>query len=274
MKQKTNTTTAAEKTAANIDLATKILLDPAHLNDTALERILGSIMGNSVDYADLYFQNLRNESWLLEDGIIKEGGFSIDYGVGVRAVSGEKTGFAYSDEIVLPALEQAANAARSIASTGGHQTIQVWNRAQLPQVLYGMDDPLISLQDADKIALLKTLDAEARRLDPRITRVIVSLAGQHEIVLIMGTDGTFTADVRPLVRLNVSVVAEEKGRREQGSSGGGGRVPYSFFLEQDHAQIICRRSCAAGYFKFICCESTSRHYACCIRTGLARSLVA
>lgn len=224
-----------KKNIDTLELASRILLEPANLNDSALERILGNVMGNSVDYADLYFQSSHQESWVLEDGIIKEGGFSIDYGVGVRAVSGEKTGFAYSDEIIIPALEQAAGAARSIAVQGGNTGVQAWHRHVTPKSLYSSEDPLKSLSDTDKISLLKRLDLAARKQDPRITRVVVSLAGSHEIVLIVGSDGTFCADVRPLIRLNVSVIAEENGKREQGSSGGGGRLPYTLFLEQDYA---------------------------------------
>lgn len=244
-KMKTENMNTETNTATKINpmtLATQVLLEPAHLNDQALERILGDVMGRSIDYADLYFQNIRNESWVLEDGIIKEGGYSVDYGMGVRATSGEKTGFAYSDEIVLPALEQAAKAARSIGTSGSQQKIQIWHRNQLPQSLYIADDPLNSLQDIDKIALLKSLDKEARSIDPRVTRVVVTLTGQYEVVLIVASDGTFSADVRPLVRLNVSVVAEEHGRREQGSSGGGGRSNYSFFFQQDRAQGYAREA--------------------------------
>ncbi len=220
---------------SNLATATRILLEPANINEQSIEHILGEVLGNSVDYADLYFQNVSQESWVLEDGIIKEGGFGIDYGVGIRAVSGEKTGFAYSDEIMLPALEQAASAARSIARSGGNHHVQAWQRRDVPQ-LYTPENPLLSLKDADKIALLKTLDAKARKMDPRITRVVVSLAGVHEVILIAASDGTFNADVRPLVRLNVSVIAEENGRRESGSSGGGGRVPYTVFLSENRAE--------------------------------------
>lgn len=216
-----------------LDIATNNLLEPAGLSDQQLQQVLGSVLGHSVDYADLYFQSARHESWVLEDGIIKDGSYHIDYGVGVRAISGEKTGFAYSDDIILPALEQAAKAARTIAAHGGENKIQVWNRLPTPHTLYGAEDPLRSIPDIEKIALLRRLDIEARKIDPRVQQVIVSLAGVHEIILIVGSDGTFSADVRPLVRLNVSVIAEEKGRREQGSNGGGGRFNYNRFLEDD-----------------------------------------
>lgn len=210
------------KLTDNLEVARHILLEPAGLGDTELQRVLSNLLGHTVDQADLYFQSAQHESWTLEDGIIKEGGYSIDYGVGVRAISGEKTGFAYSDEIILPALEEAAFAARSIANQGGHHRIQAWHKQSLPTVLYQPDDPLKSISDADKINLLRRVDAEARKSDPRIKQVIVSMAGSYEIILVVGSDGTFSADIRPLVRLNVSVIAEENGRREQGSSGGGG----------------------------------------------------
>lgn len=217
----------------NLEIARHTLLEPAGLSEQSLQKVLGHVLGNAVDHADLYFQNARQESWVLEDGIIKEGNYNIDYGVGVRAMSGEKTGFAYSDDIILPALEQAAVAAKTIASTGGNNRIQAWHQVPAAHALYGMDDPLKSMPDAQKIALLRLLDAEARKTDPRVKQVVVSLAGVHEIILIVASDGTFAADVRPLVRLNISVIAEENGRREQGSQGGGGRFDYTRFLESD-----------------------------------------
>ena len=216
-----------------IEMASHLLLEPAGLSEHELQRVLGNVLGHAVDYADLYFQSSRQESWVLEDGIIKEGNYSIDYGVGVRAISGEKTGFAYSDDIILPALQQAATAARTIAVQGGKHKIQAWHRNDNPRQLYTVDDPLKSIQEVDKIALLRQLDAEARRLDPRIQQVIVSLAANHDIILIVASDGTFAADIRPLVRLNVTVIAEENGRRESASSGGGGRYNYSTFLDEN-----------------------------------------
>lgn len=224
-----------KKETDNLSIALQTLLEPAGLSDQKLQNILGNVMGHAVDHADLYFQNSRHESWVLEDGLVKEGGYSIDYGVGVRAVSGEKTGFAYSDDILLPALEDAANAARSIALQGGKNRIQVFSRRELPQLLYPTDNPLTSISETDKIALLKKLDQTARKKDPRVKQVITSLSGSYDIVLIVGTDGTFSADVRPLVRLNVTVIVEDKGRREQSSSGGGGRFDYRLFLDDNYA---------------------------------------
>jgi len=171
---------------------------------------------------------------VLEDGIVKEGSHSIEQGAGVRAVSGEKTGFAYSDEIVMPALLKAAQAARAIARSGNTAKLKAW-RASGDAGLYRQVDPLDSMSADDKVDLLKRIDAEARRQDPRVQQVIVSIAGVHEVILIAASDGTLAGDVRPLVRLNVSVIVEDKGRREQGSCGGGGRCGYEMFLENDRA---------------------------------------
>jgi len=222
-------------TENNLDIALHTLLEPAGLNDQILNKILGNVMGHSVDHADLYFQSSQHESWSLEDGLIKEGGYSIDYGVGVRANSGEKTGFAYSDDILIPALEEAANAARSIAIKGGTHPVQVWSRKQPLLHLYEPNNPLKSIPDADKIALLKKMDAAARKIDSRVKQVITSLSGSYEVILVAGSDGTYIADVRPLVRLNVSVIVEDKGRREHASNGGGGRHDYRIFLDESHA---------------------------------------
>ncbi|WP_252179014.1 metalloprotease TldD [Endozoicomonas sp. 4G] len=208
------------------------LLAPANIGDNELGRVLDSILGHSVDAADLYFQSTRHEVWALEDSIIKEGSFNVDRGVGVRAISGEKTGFAYSNEIILPALEQAAGAARSIARLGQEHQIQAWSRSQ-PLALYGTDNPLDSMTREDKVALLKTVDQEARKADPAVKQVNVSLAGAHEVVLVAASDGTLAADIRPLVRMSVSVIAEKDGRIERGSAGGGGRGDYLQFIHDD-----------------------------------------
>lgn len=219
---------------SNLDIAYQTLLEPNGINDSQLQTILGKVLGHRVDYADLYFQNSRHESFVLEDGLVKEGGYGIDYGVGVRAISGEKTGFAYSDDILLPALDNAATAARSIAlQGGGEQSLKKLHRNQIQNPLYPAENPLLSITDQDKIQLLRQLDTEARKMDPRVRQVIVSLAGNYDVVLIVASDGTFTADIRPLVRLNVSVIVEDKGRREQGTSGGGGRSDYRMFLQGD-----------------------------------------
>ena len=212
--------------------AREALLSPYGLGENDLQKVLDQLMGHSIDNADLYFQISRHESWMLEDGIVREGHHGIEQGVGVRALSGEKTGFAYSDEIILPALTEAADAARAIARSGRQGTVQAWQQ-QAGQRLYLPADPLNSLDADQKITLLRELDAEARRLDPRVKQVVVSLAGSHEVVLVAASDGTLAADVRPLVRMNVSVIAEQGDRREQGSAGGGGRIDYSYFQQQD-----------------------------------------
>lgn len=220
--------------STNLELACQSLLEPSGLTSGDLQNVLSSILGHSVDNADLYFQGSRSESWVLEDGIIKDASYNVEHGVGVRAVSGEKTGFAYSDDLVLPALQQAASAARTIAHSGGNNKVKAWNQNIIkPHSLYLPNDPLQSLSDPDKIALMHSINAEARRLDPRITQVIVTLGGGHNVVLIVGSDGTFSADIRPLVRLNVSVVAEHKGRRERASNGGGARLDYNMFLKDE-----------------------------------------
>lgn len=226
-----------------LKLAENILLNPAGITDTNLEKILGNIMGHQVDAADLYFQSARHESWVLEAGIIKEGGYGADNGVGVRALSGEKAGFAYSDDIIMPALEQAATAARTIATQGGKTGIQVWKKdLQDAHALYLPDDPLKSLPDEKKVELLKKVDAVARGADPRVKEVITSLSGSFQVVLVVGSDGTFVPDVRPLVRLNVSVIVEENGRREQASQGAGGRGSYQMFLEDSLAEDLAKEA--------------------------------
>jgi TldD protein len=216
-----------------LEVARQTLLLPGGINDQQIVTVLDQMLSHrSVDYADIYLQTTAHESWVLEDGIVKEGSFNIERGMGVRAVSGEKTGFAYSDDILLPALEEAAKAARSIARSGQEQHVQAY-KAVVPHQLYPAENPLNSLREQDKISLLQQLNVAARQQDPRIIQVVVNLAGLHEVVLVASSDGTLAADVRPLVRLNVSVIAEHQGRREQGSAGGGGRFDYSYFLNNE-----------------------------------------
>jgi TldD protein len=193
-------------------------------------------MGPSIDAADLYFQHSRSESWVLEEGIVKDGSHSIEQGVGVRAISGEKTGFSYSDEIVLPQLLEASRAARAIAQ-GGAGTGKPLSLAT-GRGLYPAIDPVESLPNEDKIALLREVDAYARSRDPRVTQVVVSLAATMDTILVAGSDGTLAADVRPLVRLNVQVIAEQNGRREQGHAGGGGRYGYRELIENGRAHAF------------------------------------
>ncbi len=205
-----------------IRIAENAILKPAELDENRLGMVLDSLMSRGTDYADLYFQLSREESWALEDGIVKEGAHSIEQGVGVRAISGEKTGFAYTDEVILPALIEASDAARAIARGGGRNGVRAWQRP-VSRRLYSPADPLDTVRDEEKVELLMRIDAATRRIDPRVKQVMASLAAVHEIVLIASSDGVFTADVRPLVRVNVSVIVEQGGRREQGYSGGGGR---------------------------------------------------
>ena len=222
-------------------IAQTALLEPVGLAANDLERVMQQLLGAGIDTADIYLQATRYESWGLEDGIVKEGSHSIDQGAGIRAVSGEKSGFAYSDDITLTALLEAAKSARAIARRGqeGRQPLPAPPR---PPALYLPVDPLQSLPEADKLALLRRLDAECRALDPRVEQVFVSLSGSHEVVLIMGQDGAIHGDVRPLVRLNVSVIVVDGGRREQGSCGGGGRTDYYYFLEGDRASAYAREA--------------------------------
>ena len=226
---------------SNLDIARQRLLAPAGIDENDLNKVFGSLLGHAVDSGDLYFQSTRYESWVLEDGIVKEGTHSIEQGAGVRAVSGDKTGFAYSDEIMMPALLQASGAARAIAKHGSEGKLQAWH-ARDQQLLYPALDPLERMSADDKVSLLKQLDAEARQQDARVKEVIVSLAGVHEVVMVAVSDGTLAADVRPLVRCNVTVIVEQEGRREQASSGGGGRSDYGFFLDEDRAKGYAREA--------------------------------
>ena len=221
------------------------LLEPAGLDDTHLNRALGSINRRDVDTADLYFQLIRQESWVLEDGRLKEGSFSVDQGVGVRAVCGDKTGFAYSDELKVPALEKAASAARAITRQGQSTSVEIKAAGDAAK-LYPPVDPISSISDDDKTALLARIDRETRALDPRVEQVIVSLSGSREMVLIAGADGTLAADVRPLVRLNVSVIMVDGDRREQGYSGGGARAGLQYFLDDDIAMSYAREAVRQG----------------------------
>lgn len=205
------------------------ILAPAELSVDKLHDTLALLMGNQLDYGDLYFQACKHESWSLEDGIVKEGSFNIEKGVGVRAISGEKTGFAYSDEISLSALNQSAKAARGIAASGGEGRVQAWKKPQ-GSAIYQSIDPLESLDKQRKIALLHEVDAYARSLDSNITQVSVSLSAVYEEILIAATDGTLATDIRPLVRMNCSVLLEKGGKRERGGAGGGGRYGFEYFL--------------------------------------------
>ena len=210
------------------------LLVPAGLTETDLENALKMTMGRGVDYADLYFQQSRQENWVLEDGIIKDGGYHIEQGVGVRACSGEKTGFAYSDDLILPALNEATKAARAISRQGGNGVVHAWKQTQSPQY-YGESDPLASLSVEQKLALLQQADEVARAADNRVTQVSASLVGELDTILVAASDGTLATDIRPLIRMSVSVIVESNGRRERGSAGGGRRLDYRYFHDNNMA---------------------------------------
>jgi len=219
--------------SGNLEAARRTLLAPGSISENDLEGVFGKMLGHKIDFADLYFQYSRYESWSLEEGQVKSGSYNVEQGVGVRAVSGEKTGFAYSDEILLPALTDAAQAARAIARAGHQGSAAVrWHGPAIERSLYGPIDPLSSLEDRDKVRLLESVEREARAADPRVMQVMASLVGVQEVVLVARADGVLSADVRPLVRLNVTVIAESNGRRETASHGGGGRMDYHEFVDR------------------------------------------
>lgn len=217
------------------------LLAPGNLTLDSLGAVLGEVAGPGIDAADLYFQSQVSETWVLEDGIVKEGSFNLDQGVGVRAQSGEKTGFAYSNAISLDALTQAAQAARSISRAGQQGRVQAFVSPQVTQ-LYAEGNPLDVMSRAEKVELLQRIDRATRALDPRIKQVTVSLAGVWDRILVAAHDGSLSADIRPLVRFNVSVIVEQNGRRERGGHGGGGRTDYRYFLDEDRAMSYAREA--------------------------------
>lgn len=227
MKNESNLNQSADSMA----FASQTLLRANDLDFPQVQGVLKQIMTHEVDYADLYFQYTRSESWGLEEGRVKSGHFHIEQGVGVRAVSGEKTAFAYSDDIRADALLNAANITRAIAQAGQERSIPALIKRQQPS-LYLPQDPIASLSAEAKVKLLEKLESYARAMDPRIKQVMASIAGEYEVVLIARHDGVMAADIRPLVRLSINVIAESNGRREQGSSGGGGRFDYSGFSDE------------------------------------------
>lgn len=214
-------------------LAQTTLLEPAGLKQSDLMRALACIAEHRVDDADLYFQYTRSEAWSLDEGIVKSGSFSIEQGLGVRAVHGEKSAFSYSDGISLDILMDAAKATRSIARQGGGAVKLARSRMRRAKTAqhYGFADPIAAMSADDKVALLQKIEAHARARDPRIRQVMASLAAEWDVMLVARLDGTLAADVRPLIRLSVSVIVEQNGRREQGYSGGGGRFNLDYFTE-------------------------------------------
>ncbi|MBN1684249.1 MAG: metalloprotease TldD [Gammaproteobacteria bacterium] len=215
------------------NLAQEKLLAPAALTVDQLQNILGDMMQYQLDYADLYFEMSFLESWGLEEGMVKNGNYSVDRGVGIRAISGDKTGFAYSDDIDFSALTKASKAARAIASRGGKNQVFIPKRIAGLH-LYETINPISLYSEQDKINLLQVMDREARKQDPRVSQVMVSLASSYQIMLVVATDGTLSADVRPLMRLNIHVIAEDTKNREMGSSGGGGRSDFDY-------EFICQK---------------------------------
>jgi TldD protein len=212
--------------------AESLLLAPFSLTEGDLSRTFGQILTHQVDYADLYFQYSRSEAWSLDEGIVKSGSFNIDQGVGVRALSGEKTAFAYSDDISSRALGDAANAVRAIGALGQNFNFGQFLPSTVANALYVPHDPIASLPADAKVKLLERLEGFARALDARVVQVMASLAGEYEVVLVAGSDGRLAADIRPLVRCSVSVIVEENGKREQGGSGGGGRFDFGYFDDE------------------------------------------
>ncbi|WP_462160749.1 metalloprotease TldD [Pseudoalteromonas maricaloris] len=206
------------------------LLTNSQLTREQLSQTLEYIHQHKVNYADLYFQSSYHETWVLEDGIVKDGSYNIERGVGVRAVSGEKTGFSYSDAINIEALTKAAEAARSIAQAGESSKVQVFSDVKAP-IQFQPAQPITSMSDADKVALLREIEQCIRDLAPEVQQVVSSLSAVYEEVLIAASDGTFATDIRPLIRLNCSVLLEKNGRRERGSAGGGARLDYGYFKE-------------------------------------------
>ncbi len=201
------------------------------LDSSDLVTTLESMMSHQIDFAEMYFQSSRHESWMLEDGIVKDASFSSDKGVGIRALSGDKTGFAYSEEIILPALQQAANASRTIALAGSQSMVKLSPiSGQIAR--YAQDDPLMSLTEAEKLSILHRLDQLARQADPRVREVIASLSGVYEKILVCASDGTFASDIRPLVRANVTVIIDKNGKTERGSAGAGGRDSYQILNDE------------------------------------------
>jgi TldD protein len=228
---------AREPTLQRLATAQDLLLSPFGLDPAHLRRVLGEIRAHQVDDADLYFQYTRSEGWSLEEGIVKTGSFSIDQGVGVRAVSGEKTAFAYSDEISLPALLDAARTVRSIAAAHQSRRVRVGARkVSKSRDLYRALDPIATLDSSAKVRLLEQAERRARALDPRVKQVMAGLASEYDVVLVARADGTLAADVRPLVRLSLTVIAERQDgaqvRREIGTAGGGGRFGLAYFDEE------------------------------------------
>ncbi len=228
-----------EPALLRLDEARRVLLDPYQIDESALQRTLAKVFEHRLDFADVYLQYTRSEGWSLEEGLVKSGSFDIEQGFGIRAVQGEKTAFAYSDDISELALLEAADTVRSIARAGnGCAKVPADTRRSAARVLYGATDPLGALDSNAKVALLQKVDRLARAKDPRVVQVMASLGGEHDVMLVLRSDGLLAADVRPLVRLSVNVIVEQNGRRESGSSGGGGRYSLGYFDDALLSQYV------------------------------------
>ena len=228
--------------SATLDTVSSQILQPTGLSIDNLNRFLDGLHGQQIDAGDLYFQTSQQESWVMDDGIIREGSFSIEKGVGIRAMSGEKTGFSYCDDLQSNAISQAVNNARAIARQGQDGGTQVVLSSTTSTALYTHKNPVDGRSADDKVDLLKKLDVYTRSLDDRIEQVIISLAGGIDHILIAATDNTLASDIRPLVRINVTVLMHDNGRREQGSAGGGGRHSYDLFFDTDKAYEFAREA--------------------------------
>ena len=214
-----------------LDIASKTLLSPTGLGIPDLQKLLARIHEHSVDYADVYAEYVRQESWALEEGIVKSGSFHIEQGLGLRAIQGEKSALAYVETLNWDDLSKAADTVRSMTHRGQTGCAAILQAKSVP-AYYAGTDPLPSLSEAEKVALLEKLESYARQYDPRITQVMASLSGSYQIMLVAGSDGRLGTDIRPLVRVSIQVIAESNGRREQGSSGGGGRFDYAYFSSE------------------------------------------
>ena len=230
----------------SLAIAESRLLLPSGLDTSGLERTFGTLLGPGIDFGDLYFQHARRESWTVEDGIVKDGAHSIEQGVGVRAISGEKTGFAYSDDINVQALMDAAKSARAIArdgnAHGARALVPATGRALASRELYPAQDPIDGIGNEDKVETLRRLDKLLRAADPRVQQVMVSLAGGVDTILVARSDGVLAADLRPLVRINVQVIVEQNGRRESGYAGGGGRYSYAELFAEGRPEKWAREA--------------------------------
>lgn len=226
--------------SATLDTVASQILEPTGLSIDNLNQYLDGLHGQQIDAGDLYFQTSQQESWVMDDGIIREGSFSIEKGVGIRAVSGEKTGFAYCDDLQSSAISQAVKNARAITRQGQDASSQIVLSNASSKALYTHKNPVDGRSADDKVELLKKLDVYTRGLDERIEQVIISLAGGIDHILVAATDNTLASDIRPLVRINVTVLMNQKGRREQGSAGGGGRHSYDVFFDTDRAYEFAR----------------------------------